>query len=85
MTKDQYNKVQSIFQKLLEIPEADREKKLKELSSDPEITKEVKSLLEYNNDSTLLSSQKHVHPLGTTSSPQKKHWYTFVFTSTKYF
>ena len=85
MTKDQYNKVQSIFQKLLEIPEADREKKLKELSSDPEITKEVKSLLEYNNDSTLLSSQKHVHPLGTTSSPQKKHWYTFVFTSTNIF
>jgi serine/threonine protein kinase len=85
MTKDQYNKVQSIFQKLLEVPEADREKKLKELSSDPEITKEVKSLLEYNNDSTLLSSQKHAHPLSTESTPQKKHWYTFVFTSTNVF
>ena len=42
MTKDQYNKVQSIFQQLLEIPEADREKKLNELSSDSEIITEVK-------------------------------------------
>lgn len=84
MTKDQYNRVQSIFQHLLEIPKVDREKKLEELSSDPEIIKEVNSLLSYNNDSTLLS-QKHSHPLISENKSQKKRWYSFVFTSTNVF
>jgi serine/threonine protein kinase len=85
MTKDQYNTVQSIFQQLLEVPEAKRLNKLSELSSDPEIIKEVKSLLEYNNDSTLLSNNKHSHPLVATNKTKEKHWYSFVFTSTNVF
>ena len=85
MTKDQYNKVQSIFQQLLEIPEADREKKLNDLSSDSEIIKEVKSLLAYNNDSTLLSGNKHYHPLSEKKLAHKKSWYSFVFSSNNIF
>ena len=85
MTKDEYNKVQVIFQQLQEIPKHKRAAQLDQLTQDQKVKKEVLALLEFDNEDTILSQKTNQHPLDTETLRAKKRWYSFVFTSTNIF
>ncbi len=85
MTKEQYNIVQKIYQKLLEIPKAKRSVELEKLTSDDFIKAEVLELFKNTSDLTIFSKKPHHHPLRKTYNKKPLDKISELFSSTVIF